>query len=194
VRLDRILDGRIADRHFTRDVAEQAGAEGDEDRKALHQLHDERAAEQHERDRDHHSDEEHAQMAARSACHAQDVVQAHHDVRDDDGLHCGPEAAHRLRRAVLLLLTRCKQLDADPQQKHAADVLQIGKGQQVGREGGQHRHQDDDSRRADRKRLLLLLEGQVAARERDDDGVVAAQKDVDDADLKQRDPRVRLAQ
>jgi hypothetical protein len=48
--------------------------------------------------------------------------------------------------------------------------------------------QADGARDAPENALLALLVGQLAARQRNDDGVVAAEQDVDQDDLQYRDP------
>jgi len=81
-----------------------------------------------------------------------------------------------------------QQLDADPQQQHAANDLDVRQRHQQCGARREERHQDDDAACADDERLPLLASGQRTARERDDERVVAAQHDVDDGDLEERAP------
>ena len=82
-----------------------------------------------------------------------------------------------------------QQLDADPEQQHAADDLDVRQRHQQRGERGQRGHQHDDAAGADDERVALLACGgsdrQASAMTT---RVVAAQHDVDDGDLEQRRP------
>ena len=127
-------------------------------------------------------------MPARGAGHAEHVVEAHHDVGDDDRLDGLEEVIQFLDVAALLLGKQ--QLDADPDQDHAAGKLEIGQRHQVGGERRQDDHEHDDAQAAEQERPLLLRRRERSASESDDDGVVAAQNDVDRGDLKKRDQQI----
>jgi hypothetical protein len=186
VSLDVLVRREVADHHFARDVADQRRPDGDEHGEAIHELHQHRAAEQDQRHGDQQPEEQHAVMPLGGARHAEHVVQAHDDVRDDDGPHRFPEIARALEIAVAILGK--EQLDADPDEQNAADQLDVGHRHQGSGERGEQRHQHDDAAGTDDEGPALVLRIERAAGERDDDGVVAAQHHVDDRDLDQRRP------
>src|SRR5690606_4971859 len=127
----------------------------------------------------------------RSAGNGDDVVQAHNQVGNEDGLHGTPDGAAALHVAMCVFFGN-EQLDADPQQQHAADDLQEGDVQQHQCEGDQDHAQADGAGSTPQNALHALLGCQVAAGQRDDDGIIATQQDVDQDDLENRPPVERL--
>ena len=93
-------------------------------------------------------------LPAGGAGHAQHVVQAHHDVGDDDGLDRAPEAAAVVDVAGFVLGEQ--QANADPQQQHGPDQLEIAQAEQVRGHRGERGHQDDDPGSAHDEGLPLL--------------------------------------
>ena len=101
-----------------------------------------------------------------------------------------PQLVAAFDAGVRLLVLRHQQLDADPQQQQRADDLQEGNGQQRQRKEDQHDAQHDRARGAPQDALRALLRRQLAAGQRDDDRVVAAEQDVDQDDLADGDPEL----
>ncbi|KAG1086867.1 hypothetical protein G6F40_013847 [Rhizopus arrhizus] len=119
------------------------------------------------------------------------VVQAHHEVGDDDGLDRGGDGCPALHVAMRIVF-RNQELDADPDEQQAAHDFQERDRQERQCESDQHDTQDDGARGAPQDALHALLGGQIATSQRDHDGVVAAQQDVDEDDLEYRCPTQRL--
>jgi hypothetical protein len=74
--------------------------------------------------------------------------------------------------------------------KQRADDLEVGDGQQREGEEDQHHAQPDGAGGAPQDALGALVRRQLAAGQRDDHGVVAAQQDVDHDDLADGDPEL----
>ncbi len=96
-------------------------------------------------------------------------------------------ARHRLSTgwtsAALAVLLGPEQLDGDPQQKHAADQLEVGHLHQRRHHAGEHDAQADGDQRSEHDAPDALLGRKLAAGKRNDDGVVARQQNVDPDDL-----------
>ncbi|MDT4879617.1 hypothetical protein FQZ97_1153100 [compost metagenome] len=91
----------------------------------------------------------------------------------------------------MTVVVRRQQLDADPHQQHRARELEERHVEQRHRKDDQDHAQDDGAGGAPDDPLGALRGRQLAAGQRDHDGVVAAEQDVDDDDLAQRDPERR---
>ena len=162
-----------------------AAPSGDDDREPLHDLHQQRAADDDQRDRRRQADDQQDQpvglgRAAGGGRHGDDVVDAHHQVGDEDG---ADRRAHRSRLLDLALFLGVEQeLDADPEQRQGADDLQVGHLQHLDGDDRQHDPHHDRGGAAVDDRLLLLLRRQRPRRHRDHDRVVAREQDVGDDD------------
>src|SRR5690606_8684976 len=113
-----------------------------------------------------------------SAGNGNDVVQAHDEVGNQDGLDGGPHGTAALDIAVLIFVGN-QQLHTNPPQQGAADQLQEGNGKQRERKGDQQDAQDDGARRTPQDALHALLALEIAASQRDHNGIVSAQQDID---------------
>ena len=118
----------------------------------------------------------------------QHVVHAHDQVGHDHGLDSAPELVRSADVAVGLVLMGGQQFHADPHQEHGADQLEVGHGQQGQGEGDQDDPQADGARGAVNDAQAALLGRQTPASQRDDDGVVAPEQDVNKDDLADSDP------
>ena len=115
------------------------------------------------------------------------VVEAHHEVRDDDGLDGADELAAALDLFMIAVLGK-QELGADPDEKRTARHLEEREVEKHHRAGDQHDAQGDGAGRAPEDALVALALRQVAARHGDHDGIVAAEKNVDHDDLADRSP------
>ena len=106
-------------------------------------------------DQQHHA-------ALRRGGHGDHVVQAHHQVGNQDGAHRGHQAAVGLALAVALFLV-AQQLHADPQQQQAADDLQVRQREQLGRDHGQHDPQHHGGARAEQDGLASAAAAAASA-------------------------------
>src|SRR5690606_31075309 len=172
--------------------AQQAGAEHHDDREAVDQLEHQRAAPDDDGHAHEQAEDDQAELmtgigALGRARDGDHVVQAHHEVGHDDGLDGRHQRAAAFDVAVSLVLGH-EQLDADPHQQQTAHQLQERHAQQRHREEDQDHAQADGAGRAPQNALHATLGRQVAARQGNDDGVVAAQQDVDQDDLKDSRP------
>ena len=135
-------------------------------------------------------------MFARALCgtgNGDHVVHGHHQVGHDDGLDGCKQLVAALD-VVVIVVIGSNQLDTDPDQQDGTHDLQEGQGQQHHGEGDQDDAQDDGAGRAVNDALAALLRWQLAAGKRNHDGVIAAQQNVDDDDLAQRDPEGRMGE
>src|SRR3546814_2784425 len=113
------------------------------------------------------------------ACNGGDVVQTQDKVGDKNGLDRAHDRAAALDVAVFVFVGN-QQLDAYPYQQQGADYLKEGNAQQCQCEGDQQDAQNDGAGRAPQNTLYALLVLQIAASQRNDHGVVAAQQNVED--------------
>jgi len=89
---------------------------------------------------------------------------------------------------AVAFFVRREQLDADPHQQQCANELEPWQGQQGHGEEDQDHAQDDGASGAPDDALGALSGRQLAAGQRDDHRVVAAEQDVDHDDLPEGDP------
>lgn len=188
-----VVQQAVVDDGLASDPADQGSAQCDDDGEALHELDHQRGAEDHQRDADGQAQDQQDHVALRRGGHGDHVVQAHHQVGDQDGADGDHHAAMTLGFAFILFFAG-QQLQADPQQQAAAHDLQEGQLQQLGRDHGQDDPQHHGGAGAEHDGFLLLCGGQRACCEGDDDGVVARQDDVDPDDLQQADPEIGALQ
>ena len=156
------------------------------------ELQDDLGAEDDERHRDEQPEDDQERLmglmsllgGARNGDH---VVEAHHEVRDDDGLDGADELAAALDLFMIAVLGK-QELGADPDEKRTARHLEEREVEKHHRAGDQHDAQGDGAGRAPEDALVALALRQVAARHGDHDGIVAAEKNVDHDDLADRSP------
>ncbi|KAH0445364.1 hypothetical protein KCU90_g381, partial [Aureobasidium melanogenum] len=179
--------GRVIDDQAARDPAEQRRAERDDDRKAVEQFQHQLAA-PHDQRNTHQQPENHQRETMLGigrlgrAGNRDHVVEAHHRIRDDDGLDRRDELVGRLH--VLMGVMRGRhQTYADPQQQQPARELQQRHVEQYHGKRDQRDAQHNRAGRAPQHALGPLRGREIAASERDHHGVIATQQDVDDDDL-----------
>ena len=188
-RIEQIRDERILGDDLAGDPAEQSGTRPHDNRKALEQCHDDGRARHDQRDAD--GEAEHQKRVAAACRHGDgdDVVEAHHRVGDGDDLDGVPEVPDRLDIVVLAFLLAAQKLNGDPQKENATDQLHIGHRHQRGDEPREDDAEADGDERAERDTPGALPGWQLAACERDDDGVIARQQEVDPDDLQYGEPK-----
>src|SRR5882762_2390364 len=181
---------RIGHQHLDRHVADQRGPDRDDHGISLHELHEHGRAENHQRDADQQPEHEQHDAALGDRGYRDDIVQAHHEVRDQDGFDRRQQVGARLDSVAAVVLGN-QQLHRDPEQQRAADELEVGKLQQLDRDDGEHDAQHHRRCGSPDDRLLLLVRRQGARRQSDHDGVVAGQDDVDPDDRPEPEPELR---
>src|SRR5581483_9052445 len=100
------------------------------------------------------------------------VVETHHQIGNGDDPDRAQEIVDRLDLLGAAVLFRPEQLDGDPQQQRAAYKLEIGDLHQRGDGAGEYHPQADGDDGAEHHAPQPLLRRELAASERDDDGVV----------------------
>ena len=184
-------EDRVGDQHAASNPAQQHAAGHDDHGVALHQLDDQLRAPDDDRDRDQQTqdDEQHLVLARAlgGAGNGDHVVHRHYQVGDDDGLDGGKQLVAALD-VVVALFFRGDQLHTDPEQQDGAHHLEERQLQQHHREGDQDDAQDNGASRAINNAFAALFGRQLAAGQRDHNGVVTAEQDVDDDDLAESDP------
>src|SRR5574343_2049526 len=188
-----VLQRDVADDGLTTDPADQGGAQRDDYREAVHQLDHDLAAKNHQRDADGQAQDQQRHAALGGSGHGDHVVQAHHQVGDQDGADGDPQAGLFTAFAFFLFVT-AEQLGADPQQQQAADDLQVGQRQQLGSDHGHHDPQHHGGARAEQDGFFLLVFRQRAGGQRDHHRVVTREDDVDPDDFDQADPKIAVLQ
>ena len=118
----------------------------------------------------------------------QHVVEAHDDVGDGHSAHRAPEVVAAFDGGLVGLVLD-QQLDGDPQQQEATDQSQPGQLEHVGEDDGEEDAQADGRAGAKDDAPEALLGRQPSAGQRDDDGIVAGEQDVDPDDLKNLDTK-----
>ena len=86
------------------------------------------------------------------------------------------------------VMSRSHEAHADPKQQEPAAELEKRDVEQRDGEYDEHHAQRDGTGRAPEHALHTLRGRQLAASKRDHDGVVSAEQDIDDDDLKDRPP------
>ncbi|CFM95151.1 Uncharacterised protein [Bordetella pertussis] len=186
----------VGDEHAAGDPAQQAGAQGDDQREAVDQLEHQRATPDddghaHAQPEDHVVQLVVGLRVLGRAGDGDDVVQAHGEIGQDDGADRGQHRGAAGDVAVRVLM-RGQQLDAYPDQQQAAQGLEKRNVEQDQREGDQQHAQQHRAGRAPQDALDALPVRQVATGQRDHDGVIAAEQDVDQNDLEYGAPMERL--
>src|SRR5690606_30863159 len=128
--------------HAAGNPAQQARAERHDQRVAVDELEHQRAAPDDDGHADHQAEDHQSDLVRgvghlRRARDGDHVVQAHDEVRYDNGLDSCPYRRAALDVAVRVLFGD-QQFHADPQQQQGAYDLQVGNRQQGEREGNQY--------------------------------------------------------
>ena len=118
-----------------------------------------------------------------------DVVNAHDQISHDHGLDRSPELVAALNVGMSVVI-RHQQLDANPQQQRRTHQFQKWHLQQGQRKGDQYHAQHNRPGSPPQDTFDALMRGQLATCQRDDDGIVSAQQDVDHDDLTNGEPKM----
>ena len=134
-------DEHVGGDHAAGNPAEKACAEVDDGGEAVDELQDDLGAEDDERHRDEQPEDDQERLlgGARNGDH---VVEAHHEVRDDDGLDGADELATALDLFMIAVLGK-QELGADPDEKRTARHLEEREVEKHHRAGDQHDAQGD---------------------------------------------------
>src|SRR5690606_20835689 len=191
-----VNDEHVGNQHAACNPAQQRRAQRNHDGDAIDKLQHYSTAPDDDRHADDQTDDHVVQLmiqvrVLRRAGNGNDVVQAHHEVGDKYGLDRAHHRAAALDVAMLVLIGN-QQLDAYPYQQQGADNLEERNTQQRKCEGDQQNAQNDGAGGTPQDALYPLLVLQVAACQRDNHGVIAAQQDIDEDDLKYSSPMERL--
>jgi hypothetical protein len=180
-------DDRIGDGHVAGDPAEQRGAEGDDDREAVHQHQQQPAGEDHQGNRDRQADDQQDDVALGRRRHGDDVVEAHHQVGDQDRLDRRRHAAGGgpLSSPSSSGISSWTAIHSS---SPAPTSLRYGQAQQLDGDDRQHDPHHHRGAAAPGDGALLLIDRQAPGGECDHHGVVAREDDVHADDLHQRDP------
>ena len=111
-----LLQHDIVDDHAAADPAEQRRAEHDDEREAVHQREHEAAAPDDDGDAEQQAEDHETEIVLGGARDADDVIDAHHGVGDDDGLHGAEEMRAGVDVVAAAVVLRHQQLDADVEQ------------------------------------------------------------------------------
>src|SRR5262245_31946875 len=179
--IDQALEVPLLQDHLAGHVAEDAAAEPDDPHEAVHQRGQETAAPHDDRQRERDAEDDEGQVAVGCGGDGEHVVEAHDRVGHDDDPDRFPQrasVAHMALGARLLAY----QLDGDPQEQEAADELEERDLQQERRDRDEQESQPDSASGAPDASPELLALRQRADRQRDDEGVVARQRQVDHDD------------
>src|SRR5262249_21051521 len=151
------------------------------------QRHDDLAADDHDGNADDQPEDEEHETPLGGGGHGNDVVEAHHQVGDDDRPHRREHAVARLDLVLALVLLPDK-LDADPDEKRSADQSDPRIDEEPHGEKGEHDAQHDRTQHAPEDAYAALPRREIAARERDHHGVVSGEENVDGDDFHHRHP------
>ena len=178
------LEGLVPLDHLAGGVGDQPGAKVDEEWKAVHRLHDQRTAEDHQRDGQGQPEAQQGVVPLGHSGDSQRVVQAHHHVGDEDGLHRGDQAVLAVGVLADLRVRLDQQLVGDPDEQESTDELQEWHFEQGYSHHGQQDAQHHGPSATPEDGGLLLRDGQAARGHRDNHGVIAAKHNVNHHDFK----------
>ena len=119
--------------------------------------------------------------------HAQDVVDAHQRIGDDDGFHGRPKGADL---GVLVRFTALvgQQAVSHPQQTQATDQHQAGNLQQPDHSQRHRSAHHDGTHRSPPNGFFAQVVGQIARGQGNDDGVVTGQHQINQNNGQERRP------
>src|SRR5690606_17011640 len=186
----------VGNQHAACDPAQQSGTERDDQGEAVDQFQHQCTAPDDDGHADDQTEDHIVQLmigvrVLRGPGNGNDVIQTHDEVGDEDGLDRAPDRRRAGDVAVLVFVGQ-KQLDPDPQQQQATHDLEEGNVEQHQGERDERHPQGDRTGRTPQNALHALLRRKVATCQRDDDGIVTTEQDVDHDDLENRPPMERL--
>ena len=187
--------GGVTVAHGARNPAQQHAAQGDDERKAVHEFEDQLATPDDDGNAHQQAKDDQGQLvlfarALGGAGDGNDVVDGHDQVGHDHCFDSAPELVAAFNVAVLVVVIGGQKLDANPDQQRAAYQFEERHLQQCEGERNQDHPQHDGSDRAPQDALCALCCGQFAAGQGNDHGIVTTQQDVDQNDLAYSDPEV----
>src|SRR5690606_30727765 len=188
----RLLDDHhVGDQHAARDPAQQACAQGDDDRETIDQFQHQGTAPDDARDTEqqpanHIPDLVVGNGVLGSTRNGDHIVQAHHEIGDDDGAHSRPDRI--CAPDLMMLVIGQHELYTDPQQKQRTHDFQVGNGQQRQGKGDQDHPQDNGTGGSPQDALHAALVIQLAAGQGDHHRIVTAQQNVDEDNLEHSAP------
>ena len=185
MRGDVFAQQRLAHDHFRRRPGEHASAEIDDCGKALDPAQDEGRPPDHDGHADEQAEDDEQIAAVGSARHREHVVQPHDRVGHDDRSHRTPERGRTGAVMPLVAGVLGEQPVRDPDERGAADQQQTGDLEQPDDHDGHRAAYDDRADGPPQHGAALQLAWQAARRERDHDGVVAREHEIDDDDREQ---------
>src|SRR5579862_2953442 len=166
-------NGRVLNDELAGDKSQKATAGNNEDGKALDHPQYELRPTDDERHADEQTEDQQDEAALSCGCDAENVVDAHDQVGDNDGPDRRKRAAARLHLVACAFVLFDDQLDADPDEQQSADDLEVRELEQPDREERQNYAEQNRAQCAEDDTPASLRLGQIAAGERDDDGVVS---------------------
>ena len=153
--------------------------------------HDQGCAEDDERHREREAKQDQPRVALGRGGDGQHVVQAHHKVGDGDGPYGAPQGLGGLD-VLFLVVAFDRELDRDDEQQDAACERQPGQLHDRLEHHGEGQPQAEGCNDAERDAHLALPFGERAARQCNDDSVVAREQDVDADDLEDGNGRLAV--
>src|SRR5690606_8867902 len=158
--------------------AEQRRTTPDENREAGQQGHDERRSSNDQGNAECQAKNYEIRMAAGCSRNREHIVQTHHEICNRDDANGLEQAGPALYAAFMAFLRR-EQLDGNPEQETAADQLQPLHLEKELNKNGEEDAQQDRNTGAQNDASHSLSRRERSARERDDNGVVTGEDDVD---------------
>src|SRR5499426_4163451 len=186
-RAEPALHDGIVGHHLARHVAEDPAAEPYDPLVPAHEIREETTPPHHEGQRQRNAEDHEHKVSLGGGGHAEHVVEAHGDVGHDDDPDRFPERRARAGLAVFAG-ARPHEPDGDPDEGEPAQELEERDAQKIAHHGDEGHAQAHRSRRAPQPAEELLARRQPADSERDDEGVVTGQRDVDEHDAEETRP------
>ena len=115
------------------------------------------------------------------------VVDTHDQVGNDNGLNCTPQPLTRMY-LMFPFVRRGNELDADPQKQQAAAELQERNVHHRDCESNQNNAQQNSAAGAVNNALHAKMRIKASASQCNHDGIITAEKNVDENDLQNCDP------
>src|SRR5206468_5303859 len=187
--LDHAGETAVAQNHLARHVAENAATDPDDPGEAVHQHGEEATAPDDDRQREADAEDDEKEIAVGGGGDGEHVVQAHDRVGDDDDPDRLSERA-ALADVALGPGLLADELERDPEEHETAQELQQGDTEEERRDRDERDAQAHRSRRPPDPAPELLALGQRAHGERDDQRVVAGQREIDDHDTEEPGPEL----
>ena len=171
-------DEAIRQDHLAGHLPEQCCADMDDHGISVHQIGQQAAGPDDQRNADAEAEDQQHHVALRDSRYGQNVIRGHGDVRDDDEPHRFPEARPMQGRGFERWLF-LKQSEGDPQDHQSAHQLENFQVEKKCREERGYYKREYSADRAAQQRPLLHRGGQRFRSRCDDNGVVSAQRQID---------------